>query len=639
MSCPQDLKTDQVLETGKIFSGSVISSYEDLDLSLNDDLNCQHRNQKLRNSDFADDHSQRSSYDFLNPEPQKYLGVHQSKIIRCISPLPLHKTLSSDGNIIFEPMLMEDTHSFGPNAEELEKVENYLSEKKKNLEILENFDTQGGDTAALSEKKKNLKILENFDTQVGDTAALDSPVNLLVQTFDEPLKNPGPSLKLSPPFMSSKSEEVLFTPTLEGKVDLSETGLQINPMTNLDIEIFSFPETPRLGEKKIEEISSKTLENLLNDSKKNSLSLDDLPKLSIVPCKTLSQNELTLISDISFTCGSPQLRRDGFFAKKFIEYQVAVPSLGWSVKRRYNDFSWLRTALATSNPGSYIPPVPPKKPTGNFSENFIKKRQKMLNKYLSSILRDPVLRSSPETLVFFKENDEALLIKHQKSRILKKIESFDEIQNIEGETFCDFSQDSSFFRCFGDYLEVSADLEQKFKDISKKLVISSKKVSRSVQELADIVGELVEVQEILPKNVSNSKVLENAQNSLNRWATHEEIAANNLESDFKYHYYYKVKEKNILKMMLEEREYRRKVFLKSGKKDLEHIKNAKLLYGHFNFKIFNELERVLGDQVIYDVQHLKNVALNEISKTTTLESLWKTISDSFFVNRKLFRYG
>ena len=537
-----------------IINPSISSIEEFPELSLHDDSNIHNQSSlsQIRNSETGDDRSQRSSYDFLNPS--KPSNMNPSKVVRCISPLPLHKTLNSEGNIIFEPVNPEDSHSFGPCEEEISKVDDYLESKKKNKP---NSEFSNEDKSSNSKPKLFPMISPEKD--------------LIFESFPE-------TPKLGP----RESQKLYLS---QGEI-LSNS----NPITPLSL-------INNLEQSSNRRTLEATSHELLDEEsriciKRLSVSILPLPNedsepICVVQCKKLIENEITYMSDLVFTCGSPQLRKDGFFAKKFIEYQISVPQLGWSVKRRYNDFKWLRDALIICNPASYIPPLPPKKASGSFGENFIKKRQIMLNKFISSILRDPELRSANETLVFLKENNETQLIKYQRGRMnLKRIERFDEVFTLEGETFCDLSEKKEVFECTSDFLDISCVLEEKIKDLSKVLIDKTKKLSQSIQDMSGMIGELVEIQDLVSGGFNYSKCLENFQNSLTRWSSHEEINANNLETDIKFFYSYKLKEKKIVRDLVQEQVNRRKCFLKwKDKKDLQDSKNEKYLFGHFNYKI------------------------------------------------------
>lgn len=68
-----------------------------------------------------------------------------------------------------------------------------------------------------------------------------------------------------------------------------------------------------------------------------------------------------------------------------------LPERSWRIYKRYNDFLKLHSYLQTSG----IPlSLPPKKIIGNMDPDFIAERQKGLQKYLNTVLMNPILVSS-----------------------------------------------------------------------------------------------------------------------------------------------------------------------------------------------------------------------------------------------------
>uniref|UniRef100_A0A4W5KF11 PX domain-containing protein n=1 Tax=Hucho hucho TaxID=62062 RepID=A0A4W5KF11_9TELE len=67
----------------------------------------------------------------------------------------------------------------------------------------------------------------------------------------------------------------------------------------------------------------------------------------------------------------------------------------YSVRRRYQDFDWLRTKLEDSQPTHLIPPLPEKfvmkGVVDRFSEEFVETRRKALDKFLKRVADHPVL--------------------------------------------------------------------------------------------------------------------------------------------------------------------------------------------------------------------------------------------------------
>ena len=53
----------------------------------------------------------------------------------------------------------------------------------------------------------------------------------------------------------------------------------------------------------------------------------------------------------------------------------------YMVERRYKEFLLLKQCLAGRYPGFYVPPVPPKRSTGNTNAEFVEERTFYLNMF------------------------------------------------------------------------------------------------------------------------------------------------------------------------------------------------------------------------------------------------------------------
>ena len=59
--------------------------------------------------------------------------------------------------------------------------------------------------------------------------------------------------------------------------------------------------------------------------------------------------------------------------------------------RRYSDFYALREHLQKHWPGVFIPPIPPKKTTGNKDDSFVEDRCEFLDRFIKLIAKNPAL--------------------------------------------------------------------------------------------------------------------------------------------------------------------------------------------------------------------------------------------------------
>ncbi|XP_028828422.1 sorting nexin-30 isoform X2 [Denticeps clupeoides] len=81
----------------------------------------------------------------------------------------------------------------------------------------------------------------------------------------------------------------------------------------------------------------------------------------------------------------------------------------YSVRRRYQDFDWLRIKLEESQPTHLIPPLPEKfvmkGVVDRFSEEFVETRRKALDKFLKRVADHPVLSFNEHFSVFLSAKD------------------------------------------------------------------------------------------------------------------------------------------------------------------------------------------------------------------------------------------
>ncbi|XP_030624882.1 sorting nexin-30 [Chanos chanos] len=94
----------------------------------------------------------------------------------------------------------------------------------------------------------------------------------------------------------------------------------------------------------------------------------------------------------------------------------------YSVRRRYQDFDWLRNKLEESQPTHIIPPLPEKfvmkGVVDRFSEEFVETRRKALDKFLKRIADHPVLSFNEHLNAFLSAKD---LNKRQGLALLTKM--------------------------------------------------------------------------------------------------------------------------------------------------------------------------------------------------------------------------
>ena len=84
----------------------------------------------------------------------------------------------------------------------------------------------------------------------------------------------------------------------------------------------------------------------------------------------------------------------------YISYTLNGTDITEQMSRRYSDFHALYEKLLSRWPGIYIPRIPPKKLTKNYSRKMIKNRMRLLNRFCLNLSNIDYLYSSDETSLF-----------------------------------------------------------------------------------------------------------------------------------------------------------------------------------------------------------------------------------------------
>ena len=138
--------------------------------------------------------------------------------------------------------------------------------------------------------------------------------------------------------------------------------------------------------------------------------IDDKNKYEeIIQCKTLPLTDLGRNDNIKIEISSPQKIEGGIFSKSYVTFLVSTNPLKLQVRRKYSDFEWLRSLLISLYPTSVIPFLPKKSSfSDRFNEIFLNKRMRFLDKFMTFLITDPLIRNSKllyEFLCVENEND------------------------------------------------------------------------------------------------------------------------------------------------------------------------------------------------------------------------------------------
>ncbi|KAF9297965.1 hypothetical protein BGZ88_008431 [Linnemannia elongata] len=105
----------------------------------------------------------------------------------------------------------------------------------------------------------------------------------------------------------------------------------------------------------------------------------------------------------------PETKRKMVGMQEYTLFQVTstfTEGVSVTVERRYSQFEWLYERLVNKFGAIILPPLPEKQYAGRFSEEFIERRRRALEKFLNRLVRHPVLRYSDLLTHFLSCNED-----------------------------------------------------------------------------------------------------------------------------------------------------------------------------------------------------------------------------------------
>ena len=350
-------------------------------------------------------------------------------------------------------------------------------------------------------------------------------------------------------------------------------------------------------------------------------------ELTLLKTKNTEKNGLTECSDLKVNVSEPLVTGGGIFSKKYVVYTVITEPFGWSVKRRYSDFVWLRSSLLTINLASYLPPLPEKKAKGNLEEKTIKKRQQFLNQFIVVLAKDPVMLGSSMVESFLREPDEKKFKKITKSTKLKKPETVVQTININGEASVEYGDCSRVYDPQEKYTSLAESITKKIKHRCSTLMETERKLADSIRKYAENIKELQDVQAKIPNNEGNSTICGAIHESLIKWSDHELENILGINSCLRIPFSYTHKEMEVLKEMLKERKssysnYKSLEAKQKPDKPRDALERSREVYGYYNHKVQREVDRVLKDETELGIRHFMNTAKVQAERVTQFHMIW-----------------
>ena len=158
------------------------------------------------------------------------------------------------------------------------------------------------------------------------------------------------------------------------------------------------------------------------------------PKIRELPCKFLEKSVLNN-KEIKVTVKNPKTNEKTLLSLAYVSYEVFTEPSCWSVRRRYSDFTLLRSILCKYYPRYLIPPLPEKKIGGKrFQPEFIEKRMKILQMFIDEVVCNEEFKANEALAIFLNYQDHSIFEKKMKELSSKQFSQyFEDIKTFNGK--------------------------------------------------------------------------------------------------------------------------------------------------------------------------------------------------------------
>ena len=259
-------------------------------------------------------------------------------------------------------------------------------------------------------------------------------------------------------------------------------------------------------------------ENIINTKDENLKKLNEkykeyikaqIKKLAIEPefigTKFSETTELTETAGIEIKLSSPEKIEGGIFEKSYVSYLVETNPFGFRVRKRYSDFEWLKNILSNFYPQCVIPPLCKKKFGDRFSEKFVNKRQRLLQKFMEGIAVHPLMRNSQIFFDFIScDNEEEAEKKKKSYDKMKNPENFKDLKTLEGQVRVSVSKEKEI------YLDNIKDNAEIYIEIMHQITKSYKILINLIQQSSEKMNE---ISELWKKLYESSKLYYDTNNT------------------------------------------------------------------------------------------------------------------------------
>ena len=394
-----------------------------------------------------------------------------------------------------------------------------------------------------NEKEIKPQVLSNINTPI------------LNQSNFFPNSNSSPQYNSYPPQNDISNQQSNFYPPSQYQINNPYQNPQMNYINNQNYQNFYPPQQSqqqnqsifqKVGSSAMNLIKKEDPINIITDIRPNELEAEIKKSNKEVQCQILEKSKINNI-EIKSTISNPRKINDSLVKNSYLLYDVTTPNFNWLVNRRYSDFVWLREALCSLFPTTFIPQLPKKK-MGNrrFEDDFIEKRLKGLQFFLDEILKNEILKSA-DPLITFLSCSERGFFEQQMKIITPKMINVDSIIGIKSFTgkvvVADldnefFNNSNIYFNNVENFFNLQLDLIKNIKDNLNNYNIHMVEACKNLEEMENGFSKLSQYysKANLAKDICN--VFEQYQIFFKNWKrihiNQTSIVRSKLNEYFKY---------------------------------------------------------------------------------------------------------
>ena len=404
-----------------------------------------------------------------------------------------------------------------------------------------------------------------------------------------------------------------------------------------------------------------------------------ITNVNTISCQISQNSELSKFDNIRIEMSLGEKIPGSFFTKAYMTFIISTSPLDVQVRRRYSDFEWLRQTLQNYFSSCVIPPLPKKNKIGpdRFEETFLMKRKRYLEKFLNSLLYDPLIKNSPILYDFLSIEDNIKFIEKKNFYSIFRLRNdLNDFKSPTGKLDITINEDN----------EISYENIKNNTDINHELLTKfNKNLKQLNNEINSVVNRLDQISKVCEELFFNSVKYDDCDNikisyyqlkdMFKDWSIglkkHTDLINLNLREYFKYkkntfrsikelinitdNYktnYYKLKKNLIAKKedlfkksdvskwelgpnknlnlvsLLKDKNFALPKMLYN---ETNGVNNIKKIYGYYLNCLITEYERIKKLDGFTDRQ---NVSENAKTQITIISELFKNISDIAISSQK-----